>query len=120
MQAIPAKRGNVTVTQPDGTTITIQLHGDEWNNFTTTTDGYTVKQNARGYYMYAQKENGVLKATQMVAHDANQRSAKEQAYLAGVKKYLAPEMSEQLAKTKKLVEQQQKETLAKRRAAASN
>ncbi len=120
MQAIPAKRGNVTVTQPDGTTITIQLHGDEWNHFTTTADGYTVKQNARGYYMYAQKENGMLKATQMVAHDANQRSAKEQAYLAGVKKYLAPEMTEQLAKTKKLVEQKQKETLAKRRAAASN
>ena len=120
MQAIPAKRGNVTVTQPDGTTITIQLHGDEWNHFTTTADGYTVKQNARGYYMYAQKENGMLKATQMVAHDANQRSAKEQAYLAGVKKYLVPEMTEQLAKTKKLVEQQQKETLAKRRVAASN
>ena len=120
MQAIPAKRGNVTVTQPDGTTITIQLHGDEWNHFTTTTDGYTVKQDARGYYMYAQKENGMLKATQMVAHDANQRSAKEQAYLAGVKKYLAPEMTEQLAKTKKLVEQQQQETLAKRKAAASN
>lgn len=120
MQAIPAKRGNVTVTQPDGTTITIQLHGDEWNHFTTTADGYTVKQNAHGYYMYAQKENGMLKATQMVAHDANQRSAKEQAYLAGVKKYLAPEMTEQLAKTKKLVEQKQKETLAKRRAAASN
>lgn len=119
MQAVPATRGNVTVTQPDGTTITIQLHGDEWKHFTTTADGYTVKKNARGYYVYAKKENGVLKATQMVAHDANHRSAKEQSYLAGVKKYLAPEMSEQMAKTKQMVEQGQQETLAKRRAASN-
>ena len=119
MLAVPANRKPVQVTQPDGTTITIQLHGDEWKHFTTTADGYTVKKNARGYYVYAKKENGVLKATQMVAHDANQRNAKEQSYLAGVKKYQTPEMSEQLANAKKMVEQGQQETLAKRRAASN-
>ena len=115
--AIPASKKPVQVKQPDGTTVTIMLHGDEWMHFNTTADGYSVVKNQQGYYVYAEKKNGVLKATRMVAHDTQLRGAAEQSYLTGVKKYQAPEMSKEMAATKKMVEQQQHETLAKRRAA---
>ncbi|MBR1881264.1 MAG: M6 family metalloprotease domain-containing protein [Prevotella sp.] len=118
MMAVPAHKKPIQVTQPDGTTVTIKLHGDEWMHFNTTADGYSVVKNLQGYYVYAEKKNGELKATQMVAHDADRRSAAEQSYLAGVKKYQVPEMSEEVAATKKIVDQQQRETLAKRRAAS--
>ena len=42
MMAVPANRKSVKVTQPDGSTVTIQLQGDEWQHFNTTTDGYSV------------------------------------------------------------------------------
>ena len=41
-KAIPADPTPIRVAQPDGSIVTIQLHGDEWLHFTTTTDGYTV------------------------------------------------------------------------------
>ena len=66
MMAVPANRKSVKVTQPDGSTVTIQLQGDEWQHFNTTTDGYSVVKNQQGYYVYAEKKNGDLKATQMV------------------------------------------------------
>jgi hypothetical protein len=37
--------------QPDGTTLTIQAHGDEWFNYVTTADGYTVVKNDKGYFV---------------------------------------------------------------------
>lgn len=117
MLAVPAHKKPIQVTQPDGSTITIQLHGDEWLSFNTTADGYSVVKNQQGYYVYAEKKDGELKATSIVAHDATKRKADEIAFLKNVKKYQAPKMSEEVAATKKIVEQQQRETLAKRRAA---
>ena len=73
IMAIPAKREAVKVAQPDGTTLTIRLHGDEWQHFTTTSDGYTVIKDKQGYYVYAQRQGDVLKATNMVAHDEQNR-----------------------------------------------
>ena len=56
--AIPAKREAVRVTQPDGSTVTILLHGDEWKHFITTFDGYTIVKDTRGFYVYAEKLGG--------------------------------------------------------------
>ena len=116
--AVPAHKKPIQVTQPDGTTVTIKLHGDEWMHFNTTADGYSVVKNQQGYYVYAEKKNGELKATSMVAHDATKRKANEVTFLQNIKKYQAPEMSEEVTATKKRVEQQQRETLAKHRAAS--
>ena len=118
IMAVPAHKKPVQVTQPDGTTVTIKLHGDEWMHFNTTADGYSVVKNQQGYYVYAEKKNGELKATSMVAHDATKRKANEVTFLQNIKKYQAPEMSEEVTATKKRVEQQQRETLAKHRAAS--
>lgn len=77
------------VVQPDGSTLTIQMHGDEWLNFATTLDGYTVVRDSRGFFTYAEKKDGALVATSHVARDI--RSAADEAYLASVPMLLMPD-----------------------------
>ena len=117
MMAVPAHPKAVTVQQPDGSTVTICLRGDEWCNFNTTSDGYSIVKDSRGYYVYAELKDGRLQPTEQVAHDAAGRSAEETAWLAGVQKYQAPAMTEQTAFMKQNAQKLQAQTLAKRRAA---
>ena len=114
--AVPAHPKPVKVQQPDGTFVTINLHGDEWLNFYTTEDGYSVVRDQRGYFVYAELKDQQLKPTAQVAHDALQRSASEQAFLNNVKKYQAPAMKAERAAEKAQVQQIQRRTLASRRA----
>ena len=93
MMAVPAHPGIVKVQQPDGSFVTLRLLGDEWVSFNTTVDGYSVVKDQRGYYVYAELKDGKLQPTARVAHNEAQRSADEQTFLAGVKKYQAPAMS---------------------------
>ena len=104
MMAVPANRKAVKITQPDGSTVTIQLQGDEWQHFNTTTDGYSVVKNQQGYYVYAEKKNGDLKATQMVAHNVQERKTNELVFLQNVKKYQVPDMAPAVADMKGRVE----------------
>lgn len=48
--ALPARRGTFKYTQPDGTVITLQLHGDEFFHWTTNEAGETVELGEDGYY----------------------------------------------------------------------
>lgn len=114
--AVPAYRGTAQVCQPDGSYITLRLLGDEWMNFNTTVDGYSVVKDYRGYYVYAEKKNGRLQSTARVAHDVAERSADEQALLANVKKYQAPEMSTSIADMKARIEAVGAQRRAQRRA----
>ena len=92
--AVPANRKVITVTQPDGTTVSIRLLGDEYLHFNTTADGYSVVKDARGYYVYAELDaQQQLKPTTVVAHDAVDRKVAELHYLSGVKKHLTPAMT---------------------------
>ena len=115
--AIPAHKGSMKMQQPDGSYVTIRLHGDEWLHFNTTTDGYSVVKDERGYYVYAELSDGQLVATQVVAHDAALRDAGETAFLADVKKYLTPEMEVCTANLKQQMKARQEQTLAARKAA---
>ncbi len=84
----------VDVPQPDGTTVTLLMRGDEFRNFITTIDGYTVVKGADGYYRYADKANdGQLTATAVIARNPDVRTAEEQAFLTGRAKMIAPEMT---------------------------
>lgn len=65
------------VTQPDGTTLTIILHGDEYANWLTTTDGTMVVETKQGYFVGAIGDDGALQATKQLAHNVLQRSASE-------------------------------------------
>ena len=83
--AVPAMPGLTKVMQPDGTYVSLELHGDEFFHYTTTADGYTVERNAAGYYVYVQKSaDGVLKQSAQVAHDATSRGAGEVDFLKSV------------------------------------
>lgn len=88
-QAIPADPRPVQVTQPDGSTLSISLHGDEFFHITTTQDGYTVLKNAAGYYTYARLDGDQLVASDRIARDAAQRSAADHAFLSALPKGLA-------------------------------
>lgn len=91
--AIPAYHHPIKYTQPDGSVITIVGHGDEHLSFVTTTDGYTIVKDAKGFYRYAAKENGKLIPTNYLAHDKELRSAAEENYLAGMVKFTKPEQT---------------------------
>lgn len=86
--AVPAYPYPVTVTQPDGTTLTIQGHGDEHYHFTTTADGYTVMKNEAGYYVYAQMQDGRLAPSSRVARDEARRTEADRAFLRATGKML--------------------------------
>ena len=120
VRAVPAHPQSVKVQQPDGTCVTIQLHGDEWLNFTTTADGYSVVRDSRGYYVYAELKDQQLMPTAQIAHDVLQRSAAETAFLADVRKYQTPVMKADVARMKEQVQQVQRRALASRRATDYN
>jgi M6 family metalloprotease domain len=93
LMAIPAYPHPIRVQQPDGTYVTIRLHGDEYLNFTTTLDDYTVVKNDKGYFVYADYHQGNLIPTSMVAHDIDSRSSSEINFVAGITKHLQPTMT---------------------------
>lgn len=92
--ARPAVKRPVSMVQPDGTTVTLMLHGDEYRSFTTTVDGYTVVKCEDGFYRYAQRtSDGRLAATNHIARNEEQRTAEERAFLSTCKKMQAAKMS---------------------------
>ena len=94
-RAIPADPTPIAVTQPDGSMVTLILHGDEFFHYSTTTDGYTVMKNAEGYYTYAQLDGNHLVASDHIAHDATQRIASEHIFLANIPKHLTGQTMQQ-------------------------
>ena len=87
-RAIPADPTPVKVNQPDGTTLTIQLHGDEFFHFTTTIDGYTVMKNSGGYYAYARLDGDHLVASDRIARDPANRTSADLSFLSTLPKRL--------------------------------
>lgn len=111
--AVPAYKGTISVKQPDGSTVTIRLHGDEFLSFTTTTDGYTVEKNKYGYYCYAVKQNGIMTATDIVAHDTEKRDVKEKAFLATQAKMQHADMTAEQQQFKQRAKSLQKKDVKK-------
>lgn len=72
-----------TVTQPDGTTLTLRLNGDEYFHYYTTDDGYAIERAADGFFYYL--DNGATIGT-MRANDSAVRSAAERRFLATLSK----------------------------------
>ena len=104
--AVPADTTPAVVTQPDGTQLTIALHGDEFYSFTTTADGYTVVKDSRGYYTYATlNADGALTATQTVARDAQQRTQADRTLLATLSKGLTDLQAVKASRAKRAASQ---------------
>ena len=55
LSAIPAYPGKIKVTQPDGSVITIQVHGDEWLHYVTDERGRVIARGEDGFFRPATK-----------------------------------------------------------------
>ena len=76
--AVPAIPYPVTVTQPDGSALQIYLKGDEFFHYETTLDGYLLKTNDKGFFVYAQldEEKNII-PTAIRASNIENRTKKE-------------------------------------------
>jgi len=80
--AVKAYPFPVAVTQPDGTSITIVLHGNEFHHYKTSEDGYLLKENVKGFLTYATLSTaGEIIESEFTAHDAANRSVQESQFL---------------------------------------
>ena len=68
----------ITVSQPDGTQLTIRMNGDADFNWVSTLDGVVLKQEGNGYFVANIDTNGMLSSSGTLAHDADKRSSAEQ------------------------------------------
>ena len=77
-QAVPAKPGWHTVTQSDGSTLQVQAVGNAFNHALLTRDGLTVARGSDGDFYYISAVTGL---TTVRAHEVNQRSGSENAFI---------------------------------------
>lgn len=77
-KAIPTP---LTFRQPDGSVITVTMHGDEHTSWYTTTDGVFVSRIGNSFYV-SELRDGTLFATNIMAHNANERNAAELSAIA--------------------------------------
>ncbi len=85
LYAIPASPYPVVVHQPDGSTLTLRMYGDESRKIRTTTDGYLVRQNTNGFYVYAEPTTQPIE--QRIARDPEQRTSDDAIYLSSISKH---------------------------------
>jgi M6 family metalloprotease-like protein len=79
--AVPAIPTPQKATQPDGTEITVRIKGDEFHNYLTTEDGYTIVLSDNGFYYYGTLINDQVVPSKIVARDAQQRTASDKVWL---------------------------------------
>ncbi len=80
--AVPATPYPISITQPDGSKLTIFLKGDEHFSYSLTEDGYLIEQATDGFYHYAiLKENGAIQSTQTRVKPINKRTLAEKELL---------------------------------------
>lgn len=88
VEAVPAYRGAINALQPDGTTITFYINGDEHWHQCISTDGYLLKQDEDGGYRYASltDKNMLTIQDSPLAHNPSMRSLAEISYVSKLKK----------------------------------
>ncbi|MBQ7691918.1 MAG: M6 family metalloprotease domain-containing protein [Muribaculaceae bacterium] len=66
----------------------VRLHGDEFYNYYTTADGYTVQRNASGQWEYVKQQGDRLVSTGIKANNVGERTAMEQQLISAIDKRL--------------------------------
>ena len=89
LHAVPARREPFELTLPDGSQLTIRLHGDEHYHFRTTLDGFLINDKNDYFYYVKQRRNGKQVLSHRKAHNEQERSKREVRWLArhGVNKF---------------------------------
>lgn len=85
LSAMPAKPGLITTRQPDGTEISLHLHGDEHAHWAVTADGYTLLQDAEGYWAFAERDaEAVVASSLRYQGDVDRRAARARGITPGI------------------------------------
>ena len=75
--AIPAKRGFYSFKQSDGSTVTVEMRGDEFHHSFVTQDGLTVARGSNGDFYYRTPQG----VSQVMAHDQGHRHGAELSFI---------------------------------------
>ncbi len=75
--AVRPQRGPHTVSQPDGTKLTILSYGDADTHWYTTTDGALLVHQGTSYYVAKVTDDGQLLSTGILAHNPSMRNDEE-------------------------------------------
>lgn len=60
----PVRNGTATYTQPDGSTFSVRIKGDEWTKIRTTASGHAIIKDSEGWWCYGvYDESGKIKST---------------------------------------------------------
>jgi M6 family metalloprotease-like protein len=95
----PAMNETITISQVDGSSLTIHGVGNNLLSYTETEDGYTLLPNGNGIYEYViVDKSGLIKPSGVKANNFNQRNKTENTFLAQILPHLhyAPKQAEQL------------------------
>lgn len=84
--SIPAKPGIIDMRQPDGSVITVTIHGDEHFHYYCTTDGYVMQPDADGWLRYLETSDGEVKLSDVKASAINLRTDAEKQLLGRIDK----------------------------------
>lgn len=69
--------GPYTFTQPDGTKLSVTLHGDEYFHYYTTLDGVILVREGDTFFIAEISDDGDIRATNVLAHNNGVRTSKE-------------------------------------------
>lgn len=112
LYAIPARSVPETIIQPDGTVVTVRMVGDEFYHYRVTADGIPVVRCADGYYRYAELlPDGTAQAGQVIARDAQLRTASDKVYL---EQLAAQKVSQGMVAQHRLKKQQKQRSIARK------
>ena len=87
--AVKAYPEPIVVTQSDGSQLTVIGYGDEDFHWYTSSDGVILSQIGSDFFVAAIDENGLMKATEQLAHDPNDRREAEKQLIAKQKPHRA-------------------------------
>lgn len=82
--AVIAKRGIMTYTQPDGTRLSLSKEGDERFHMKFTPDGFPVMTDDRGFYVYASVDDKRFMPSAVRARDIEARTPSDREFLARI------------------------------------
>jgi M6 family metalloprotease-like protein len=102
--AVKATPFPILITQPDGSQLTIRLHGSEFSHFQTTTDGYILKENSKGFLTYAIVNSaGELVESSVIAQNPSKRTASEVQFLKVIDQTAVQQAVQNSAKKSKML-----------------
>ncbi|MBP1641239.1 MAG: family metalloprotease domain protein [Bacteroidetes bacterium] len=109
LSAVRAIPGIITIRQPDGTSLSVRLHGDERSHYMTTSDNLMLLQATDGSYCYATPESNGIQTTGYQAKDPEKRSTDEINFIKKIdqKKLVRIQVNSGRQKTASLVSAQQ-------------